>query len=164
MTRPTPVVAAESSNPLWELREKVVSGTGQDFGFAPSDRLPNVWAALFEWGMDGAVATTACYADGTTSLYVSSGGGLIGAGKDQAGLQANRAFLDECERALPFLEATDSPPLPEPGTVRFNVLTYSGARTGSGVPDELVPGNLPLTPLFRAGNDVLTIIRLAYPR
>ena len=45
-------------------------------------------------------------------------------------------------------------------TVRFNVLTFDGPVTAVGEPDELAAGGLPLSPLFFAGNDVITQLRM----
>ncbi len=53
-----------------------------------------------------------------------------------------------------------APSLPQAETVRFSVMTYSGPRTAAGVPDELAQGGRPLSPLFLAGNDVITQVRM----
>src|SRR5689334_9394559 len=62
------------------LRGKVLGLDPAEVAITASPRLPRVWAVLMETGYPGAVATLAALADGTTSLYLSSGGGMIGAG------------------------------------------------------------------------------------
>ena len=45
-------------------------------------------------------ATLVSLADGTTSMYTSTGGGVIGGGAHDAVVQAGRAFLLELERRV----------------------------------------------------------------
>jgi hypothetical protein len=150
---------AGASDAFQGLRQKLVSADPASFGISPSERYPNVWAALLELAMAGGIASIVCVSDGTTSMYTSTGGGMIGAGTHAAVAQANGRFLDEAERSLGLLTPVDVLPLPEPSEARFNVLTFSGPRTAAGSPDELIEGRLPLSPLFLAGNEVITQLR-----
>ena len=60
------------------LRRQVLDLDPADVGFAPTAELPDVYALVLELGMGDAVATLVTLLDGTTSLYTSSGGGMIG--------------------------------------------------------------------------------------
>ncbi len=142
------------------LRGKLLSANPEQFGLTPTERFPNVWIVLMELAMAGGIASIVCVADGTTSMYTSTGGGMIGAGAHAKVVEANARFLDAAERSLPLLEPVEELPLPEPSTVRFNVLTYTGPRTAAGVAEQLSGGELPLSPLFLAGNDVITQLRM----
>jgi hypothetical protein len=53
-----------------------------------------VWGALMEMGYPSGVATMVALADGTTSMYTSSGGGIIGGGGHRAVATATHAFLE----------------------------------------------------------------------
>lgn len=57
-------------------------------------------------------------------------------------------------------EPTATFDLPQPGRVRFQLLTVGGGRTAEAGEDELGFGRHPLSPLFHAGQDVITEIRL----
>jgi hypothetical protein len=142
------------------LRGKLLSADPQEFGLAPTDRLPNVWVALMELAMAGGIASIVCFADGTTSMYTSTGGGMIGAGAHPNVAEANARFLGEVERSVALLQPVEELPLPQPEMVRFNVMTYSGPRTAAGTPDELAQGGQTLSPLFLAGNNVITQLRM----
>jgi hypothetical protein len=142
------------------LRDQVVSGDPAAFGIAPSHRLPRVWGVLFEQGMGDAVATVVSLADGTTSLYTSSGGGVIGGSGHAAAVDATRRFLEVVETSLELTTPCDDLPLPQPEEVRFNVLTYDGRRTASARQAELGDHAHPLRILWMAAHGVVTQLRL----
>ena len=75
-----------------------------------------VFAAVVDMDVDWAVATLACFADGTVSLYYSSGGGQMGLGQaDEEIRTAAIAFLRSAEQVLGVMEKTDTYPLPQNG-------------------------------------------------
>jgi hypothetical protein len=121
---------------------------------------PDSWVALMDLGIDRGVASVVAVSDGSTSLYTSTGGGVIGAGEHDSVADANRAFLATIERLRPQIPATDDYPLPTSGEVRFSVHWPDGSR-GSAVAtnDELAAGGHPLSGAFAAGQDVITAIR-----
>ena len=150
----------EADDAFQRLRQQLISASPGIFGIEPSDRFPNVWAAVMELGMAGGVASVVCVSDGTTSLYTSTGGGMVGAGQHAAVVEVSTWILDEAERSLSLLSPVETLPLPDQNTVRFNVLTFASPRTAVGVPDDLARGESPLSPLFLAGNDVITQLRM----
>jgi len=131
-----------------------------EVAIVPSPRLPRVWAVLMETGYPGAVATLAALADGTTSLYLSSGGGMIGAGGQPQVADATLRLLDVAERYLDRLPATLDTALPAAGRVVLRALTYDGQQADEADEDDLGYGRHPLSPLFHAAHDVLTELRL----
>jgi len=62
-----------------DMRNLVFSLSPERIGLAKDTEEPI--AILMETGYPEAVASLVCIADGTTSLYLSSGGGVIGAGE-----------------------------------------------------------------------------------
>lgn len=66
-----------------------------------------------ETGDPRGTATLAALADGTTSPYVTVGGGIIGGGFHQAMSAATRWFLAELEHRLPLLRPDPDAALPE---------------------------------------------------
>jgi hypothetical protein len=144
------------------LRHNLFTTDPAELGLAPSERLPDLWAVLMEIDLGGAVATVVAVADGTTSLYLSNGGGVIGTGAHPAVAQATAAFLDAAQAYLRagWFAPVAEPPLPGPERVRFNVLTYAGPGSVEAVTESLPGGGQPLSALFGAGNEVLTQIRL----
>ncbi len=117
-------------------------------------------ALLMETGYPEAVATLVAVADGTTSLYFSNGGGVIGAGEHAPVSDANRRLLEVASPALSQLSEISDPSPPAEGLTQFVAVTRDGLR-GAGAPEEeLGEGQHALSQLFYAGQDVITQIRL----
>jgi hypothetical protein len=143
-----------------DLRAALLALNAADAGIAPSPALPRVWGALMELGTGDGAASLVMLADGTTSLYTSTGGGIIGGGEHEPVASATRAFLTELERHLDFFETDADDRLPAPDEVIFRALTYSGRRSLAAAEDDLGEGRHPRSRLFYAGHDVLTQLRL----
>jgi len=120
-----------------------------------------VLALLLETGYPEAVATLVGLADGTTSMYFSNGGGMIGAGQHPEVAARTRGWLVLAEKVLDELpEKTGEVPLPDEGTTQLVAVTESGLRAARAPEEELGGGGHPLSALFYAGHDVITAIRL----
>jgi hypothetical protein len=99
-------------------------------------------------------------ADGTVSLYTSTGGGTVGAGEHLSARQAGQRFLRAAAESAPWMTPTTDFPLPSEGNVRFHVRTPEGDVTAEVPEDELRGRRDLLAPLYRAGQDVMTEIRM----
>ena len=103
----------------------------------------------------------AALADGTTSLYVSTGSGIIGGGFHQAVADATRAFLACVEEHLAELRPdTDDAALPGTSRVIIRALTYQGRLAAEAAEDDLGHGRHSLSPVFHAGHQVITQLRI----
>jgi hypothetical protein len=141
------------------LRDMVLHTPPAELGFAATPEHPHVYGVLMEMGYPTATATLACLVDGSTSLYFSSGGGIIGGGEHPQVAALSKQVVGGAEHFLDALEATTEFPLPEPGRVRFQVLTFDGAWTGEAGDEELGAGGARLSPLFFAGHRVIAALR-----
>lgn len=74
------------------LRAKLLASRPEDLDLAPTPELLHVWAALMEMAVSSATVTLVAVADGATSLYVSTGGGVIGGGHHETVRAAYRKF------------------------------------------------------------------------
>ena len=119
--------------------------------------------AAMEMELAGAVATIVAIADGTVSMYVSSGGGVIGAGGHAAVTAAADRFRSVAADSRGLLQRNEEFPLPEAGQVMFHVRTSDGPYSGGAAQAALGTGRHPLSPLYAAGQDLLTEIRLSTP-
>jgi hypothetical protein len=142
------------------LRQQVLALTPDQLGDAIAPDAPIV-ALLMETGYPEAVATLVAVADGTTSLYFSNGGGVTGAGTHGAVADASRRWLHAGIDSLPQLPAITEVPLPDEGMTQFVAVRPDGLRGVVASEDELGEGRHILSPLFHAGHDVITQIRLA---
>jgi hypothetical protein len=151
---------ASGANPYHGLREQVLALKPADLGLTPAD-LAEPWGVVMDLGMDRGTASIVCLRDGTVSMYLSGGGGTVGAGARDSVRKAAIAFIAEASRHTQPMTATVDHPLPAAGRVRFYVHVGAELLTWEGVVNELIGGGDPQSPLFIAGNEVITQLRLA---
>jgi hypothetical protein len=142
-----------------QLREQALRVSAHDLDLAPTASRPRVWGAIMELGYATGIATLMSLSEGTTSLYFSNGGGVIGAGEHAAVREAAEAFLDMVEAHLTQFQAVESTPKPLIGRVRLYARTFDGTLGGEAMEDELGRNLHPLSPVFHAGHAVITAIR-----
>jgi hypothetical protein len=147
-----------------QLREQALRVTAADLNLEASGARPHVWGVLMELGYSEAVATLAAFADGSTSLYISSGGGMIGAGEHKPVRDEAEKFLMTVQEHIGEFTPTDETPTPSAGRVRFYVRTFASTLTAEA--DEKLLGNRlhKLSPVYIAGHAVLTQMRLISER
>jgi hypothetical protein len=119
-----------------------------------------VWGFVMDMGMDGAVATLVALADGTTSLYTTSGFGIIGGGGHADVVAANRHLIETVTEHLPDMTRSDDFALPAAGTIHLHALTSHGDFQHRAAEDDLGYGRDPLSDIFHAGHEVITRLRL----
>jgi hypothetical protein len=142
------------------LRERIFSLSAKDL--ADRTRPDGVIAALMEFHSGRTWVSLAAVADGTTSLYFGSGGGIIGAGGNERVREASARFLDAAFAASSRFARTSSHPTPADATVRFYILKPDGAHASGELAErELRTAGHPLLPLYAAGQDLITEIRLS---
>jgi hypothetical protein len=118
--------------------------------------------AVMEIGLVAGSATIVAVADGSVSMYTSSGGGVIGAGDHLVVRAAGTRFRAATGEHRPQLRAVEAyPPPPPEGQVAF-LARFSDARFAVQVSESLLrSGRHPLAGLYAVGQDLLTEIRLA---
>ena len=141
------------------LRQQLLQLTPDQLGDGTFADAP-ILALLMETGYPEAVATLVAVVDGSSSLYFSNGGGFIGAGSHPAVAEASRRWLETGEEFLSELSVIADPPLPAQGMTQFVAVTPRGLCGAIGVEEELGEDGHTLSPLFYAGQDVITQIRL----
>ncbi|HEY2979685.1 MAG TPA: hypothetical protein VGJ22_00770, partial [Anaerolineales bacterium] len=100
--RPKP----DPSEVFMGLRGRIFALDPNEVGLQQSPEQPNVWGMLTEFGQPGGAATIVSLADGTTSMYTSSGGGVIGAGQHAGPAEATKSLLKVGEGYVGKMERT----------------------------------------------------------
>jgi hypothetical protein len=118
------------------------------------------FGAVIDLGEPGGVATLVALADGTTSLYMSTGGGLIGGGGHVSVATAARKCIVHLARKRDELARTDDEGLPGKGFVRFHLLHEAGRRMAEVREDLLLDGAYPLADAYASMHEVVTQIRI----
>jgi hypothetical protein len=135
--------------------------TAESTGIHPPSTGFGIWGSVTDLGFGKGGATVIALADGTASIYFSTGGGVIG-GQGHAQLrEAAVALVNSLEAHGAELRPQPSGELPRAGRVRF----YAHARTGLLASDEceqraLASAHHPLAAVFRTLNRLLTQFRL----
>jgi hypothetical protein len=148
----------EPRDVIRRLREQAFHISAADLELSPTPSRPRVWGAIMELGFPTGIATLLSFAEGTTSLYFSNGGGAVGVGTHAIVRQMAEEFLDVIEAHLAELNLVDETPMPRIGRVRFYARTYEGTLGAEATEDQLCRDH-PLSPVFRAGHAVITAIR-----
>jgi hypothetical protein len=112
----------------------------------------------------GAVVTLVGMVDGTTSLYFSNGGGILGSGGHAPAAAATRGWLESAEQFKNTMTPTEEFPFPAADRVRFYLVTSGGVRTAEAGEKDLRAKRDPLWPLYHGGQGVITQVRLHAPK
>lgn len=148
-----------SENPYADLRKQALSISAIEAGVTVAD--DQVWGVLMDLPLSEATATVVAFADGTASIYLSSGGGFIGGGQQTEIKRAAEAFVETARDAKECFTPAADCPLPASGQVRFYLRI--GAQVATAMADEgqLESGRHRLSALFAAGQDVISSYREA---
>jgi hypothetical protein len=124
----------------------------------------SVHSVLMDWNVSNGTATVFAAADGTASLYLSSGGGFLGGGQKypvirNAALHAVQLATD----LFPHFKTTETIELPPPGDVFFYLTTCNGVRRAIAKEADLRTGLGPLATLGAIMQEIITQYRLNSP-
>lgn len=119
--------------------------------------------AMMEIGTADGTATVVAMADGAVSMYFSNGAAVVGVGEHAAARGAAQRFRTVAAESRHQLQGAAAFPLPDPGQVRFHVRTVDGRYSGVAPEALLRTGRDPLAPLYAAGQDLITEVRLLSP-
>ena len=149
----------KKENIFEELRNKAFSITPEQLGLSiPMDKTI-VYGVIMDWEMGGATASTVTYQTGDASLYLSSGGGVIGGGQHKNVNSAVKSFVNLAQSYLDKTIKTELTPLPNTDEMKFYLLTNKGIFVGQEHMKNFENNSSPWLKLFEEGNRVLTELR-----
>lgn len=115
------------------LRNMAFSVTPDQLGLSlPTDKTV-VYGVIMDWEMGGATATTVSYHTGDASLYLSSGGAVIGGGQHENVNSAAKQFISIAQTFLDKATKTEITTLPTTDQVKFYLLTNNGIYVGQDI-------------------------------
>lgn len=141
------------------LRTQALSVTADALGGAVPEH-PDVLGAVVDIPSGGGTASVVAMADGTTSMYTSTGGGTIGAGTHVDVAEKTHTLLVTLQRRIDMFPSDDRMDLPLEDLVQITIITPSGRHRAS-VPVAAFWGEEPSTvgDIIAAIQDVVTAIR-----
>jgi hypothetical protein len=154
-SRNSPASAADPGAYLG-LRNLMLEGSRAKFGIPAGLKPTDPYGVLMDWGIDAGSATVVAVADGTASVYLSSGGGFLGGGQSHETIRAAaKKTVELASEVQPLMHLTTTYPLPARGQVTFYVLTDAGVFTASASDDDLRNHR---SPLYKLGDSAQSII------
>lgn len=146
------------------LRNRALTVTAPALGLELDPAAP-IHGVIMETGYPEAVATFVCLRDGAVSLYLSTGGGVIGGGQHESVRAACLEMLQITNRYAPdFLavcKQVSTFPLPGAGEVFFYLLVDGAVHMATSREDALAAQRDPFSALFNNCQAVLSELRKA---
>lgn len=155
----TQKVHRRKENAYEELRNMAFKTTPEQLDLSlPTDKTI-VYGVVMDWEMGGATATTVIYQTGDASLYLSTGGGVIGGGQHQNVNNASKQFISLAQTFLDKTTKTEMTDLPKTNEVKFYLLTNKGIYVGQEQMKNFENNSSAWLKLFEKGNNVLSELR-----
>ena len=141
------------------LRSMVLNLKPEDIGITKENFPHPVFAIVMETGFQKGSCTLSSIADGTTSLYFSSGGGIIGGGTHENVRTASGYFLSGAQHFFNKAQKVTAFPKPDPGRVTFYFVSFEGVFSYTALEDDLGNKRNELSDLFFAAHNVIAELR-----
>jgi hypothetical protein len=138
------------------LRNLMLQGSRAKFRISPGSKPTQPYGVLMDWGIPAGSATVVAIADGTASVYLSSGGGFLGGGNSHESIRsAAKRTVEIADEVQPLMQPTTTYPIAQRGQVIFYVLTDAGVFTASASDDDLRSHR---SPFYKLGDSAQTIV------
>jgi hypothetical protein len=149
-----------SENHYQDLRNMALAVTPEQLHISiPADQT-RVFGVVMDWDLGEGIATFISLETGDASMYLSSGGGMIGGKGHKNVADAAQAFVASAQSYLDKASKTDTTPLPDKDCVRFYLLTNKGKFAAQEQIKNFTNNTSPWLPLFEDGNKVISELRL----
>jgi hypothetical protein len=154
-----PKVHQTKDNAYEELRNMAFKATPEQLNISLPKDNTIVYGVVMDWEMGGATASTVAYQTGDASLYLSTGGGVIGGGQHLSVNNASKKFISLAQTFLDKTTKTEKTDLPKAKEVKFYLLTNKGIYVGQELVQNFENSSSIWLKLFEEGNNVLTELR-----
>jgi hypothetical protein len=135
----------------------MLHGSRAKFGIAVPSTPNEPWGVVMDWGVPAGTATVVALADGSASIYLSSGGGFLGGGQSHESIRnAAKQTIEVAKQVQGLARPTSDYPIPGRGKVTFYLLTDSGVLIADASDEDLRSHRSPLYKLGDAVQNVVT--------
>ncbi|AXG74666.1 hypothetical protein DVK85_10665 [Flavobacterium arcticum] len=150
----------KEDNSYNEMRNGALTVKPEQLGIdIPEDSIV-VYGIVMDWGIDdNTIATIVSFKNGDASLYLSSGGGIIGGGQHTNVNFAAKKFVELAENYIVEQKPAIKMPLPVKDYIIFYILTNKGIFMLHEEMRNFENSSSLLLPLFEEGNIVLSELR-----
>ena len=144
-----------------ELRSMVLHLDPNDIGVMQENFPHAVVALVMETGFPEGSFTLSSIADGSTSLYFSNGGGIIGGGEHENVREASVHLISAAQQFYQKAQKVTLFPKPEAGKVIFYFITFDGVRSYTALEYDLGNEKDAFSDLFFAAHNAIAELRKA---
>lgn len=148
------------NNPYNDLRNMALGTTSGQIGLQLSNDKKEIYGVVMDWDVGEGTATLVSFLTGDASLYLSSGGGFIGAGGHKNVIKATTDFIKKAECYLDKAYLTETTPLPDKNGLTFYILTNKGKFKATEQMQNIESENSQWFSLFVEANKLITEIRI----
>ena len=114
-----------------------------------------VYGVVMDWDMSGTMLTLAAYITGAANVYLSSGPGITGGGKNPEVGELAVRFVSDAQDFLGRAIQVPQAAYPTKGCVRFHLLTNQGVYDAQELLIHIEDTTSPWLSLFIRGNNVI---------
>jgi hypothetical protein len=118
-----------------------------------------VYGVVMDWNMGNTLVTLVSYITGAANMYLSTGGGIVGGGKNPTVGEAASEFVTMAQEYIYRASPASVFDLPPDGCVRFYLLTNHQKLAAQEQLAYFDNGTSPWLPLFEKANEVITEMR-----
>lgn len=148
-------------NPFEGLRNQAFSVTKEQLELTDDNKF---FGLIMDWELGDATMTLITFRTGDASMYLSSGGGVIGGGQHENVRTAVANYLNSAERFLNTAEPVEHSNLPTANSVNFYFLTTDGRSLTTENMANFENESSKVYELFNEANNVITELRLTTER
>ena len=149
-----------NNNPYADLRNMAFGATQKQIGVnIPVDET-RIYGDIMDWDLGEGIATVVAFQSGDASVYLSSGGGVIGGSGHENVRTAAIRFVNEAQKYLANTKPTDTTPLPGRDMVNFYFLTNKGKFVGQEAMTNFENGTSIWLELFNEANNLMSEVRM----
>jgi hypothetical protein len=148
------------NNPYIDMRNMAFGITEKELGIEFEKEKTKIYGVIMDWSIGDETATLISFISGDASLYLSSGGGMIGGQTHENVSNASKEFIKKAENYISKASKTENNPLPNSDEVLFYFLTNKGKFVVKEKMENIESNKSELLNLFEEGNKVISEIRI----
>jgi len=146
-------------NHFLDLRNMALSVTPEQLQLSlPADQT-KVFGVVMDWDLGDGTMTLITYQTGDASIYLSSGGGVIGGGQYESVNKASKEFVSLAQNYLEKASVADMTTLPSKDYFKFYFLTNKGKYVAQESIANIENKTSRWRSLFENANNVITELR-----
>ena len=149
--------AADIDNPFESLRKMAFDMSLQLLDLTLKDS--EIYGVIMDWDIGDGIATLVAYKTGDASLYLSSGGGVIGGGQSHYVNTAAKTLVKEATLYFDKSKVMYAIPLPDKDSIRFYFLTAKGKYCIHEQMKNISNNTSPYVDFFDKANNLITELR-----